>query len=405
MAGFDRGITFDRVTFGYATTRPNLVDISLTIDKGQHVAFVGPSGSGKSTVLSLLLRFYDPQQGCVTIDGCDLRTITQDSYRSQIGVVFQESFLFNVSVRENIRLGHLTATDDEIEWAARHAEIHETIVKMPYGYDTIVGERGARLSGGQRQRLAIARALVRNPHILVLDEATSALDPASEAAIQETLGRVSAERTVVSVTHRLANAMRATRIVVLDDGRIAEQGSHDELIKHDGLYTRLWRKQAGLSLVDTEGSRARVDLNWLRALPFFEPVSTAMLAELCGHFITEHFAEGRSVVVEGDPGDKFYIIVRGRVNAFHKSPRGPHEAPAILGDGDYFGEVALLRDVPRTATVETLTPSIFLTLTAAQFYDLVHDAPGLRQTLGKRYLSLTPANTLAPINDRASDMG
>jgi ATP-binding cassette subfamily B protein len=386
LAGFDRGITFHGVTFGYATTSTALANLSLTIDKGQHVAFVGPSGSGKSTILSLLLRFYDPDRGCVTIDGQDLRAITQDSYRRQFGVVFQESFLFNISIRENIRLGYVTATDEEIEQAARHAEIHETIVRMPDGYDTIVGERGGRLSGGQRQRLAIARALVRNPRVLVLDEATSALDPTSEAAIQETLERVSAERTVVSVTHRLANAMRADNIVVLDGGRIAELGTHFELIKHDGLYARLWRKQAGVTLVDPEGSRAHVDVNWLRALPFFEPVSMAMLTELQSRFVTEHFAKGRSVMVEDDPGDKFYIIVRGRVKVFHKHPCGPQEAAVILGDGDYFGEIALLRHVARTATVETLTPSIFLTLTSAQFHDLVRDVPGLRQAMERRYL-------------------
>lgn len=378
-------IAFKNVTFGYAKGQANLRGINFAIGKGEQVAFVGPSGSGKSTVLNLLLRFYDPDHGSVCFDGTDLRLARQDSLRSQISVVFQENFLFNATVRENIRLGREGATDEEIETAARQAEIHDTILQMPDGYETIVGERGGLLSGGQRQRLAIARALVRNPAILLLDEATSALDSASETAILATLKRVTANRTVVSVTHRLSNAVHSDRIIVLDHGQVVEQGPHAELLDLGGVYARLWHKQNSLTL-DNEGSRARVDQDWLRKLPFFESVEDALLTKLSGCFVTEHFPEKRVVIHQGDQGDKFYIIVRGHVIAFKADQNKPEGSPIVMDDGDYFGEIALLKKIPRTATVQTLTPCTFLTLNTEQFQDLIQHSPELRRNMEQRIL-------------------
>jgi len=203
--------------------RPALDAVSLRIDRGSFVGIVGRSGSGKTTLLNLLLRFRDPDRGSVTVDGRDLRTFTQRSWRAQIGVVFQDNFLFNTTIRENIRLGWPQASDADVEAAARAAEVHGVITGLPRGYDTDVGEGGGRLSGGERQRVALARALVRNPRILVLDEATSALDPETEAAIGVTLARVSRDRTVISVTHRLDSVARADRVFVLDGGRLVDQ--------------------------------------------------------------------------------------------------------------------------------------------------------------------------------------
>jgi ATP-binding cassette subfamily B protein len=238
-------IVFDHVSFSYTGSEPQLDNITCTIPRGTHVAIVGPSGAGKSTMVALLLRLHDPTAGAVKIDGQDVRTYTRDSLRAQIAVVFQDNFLFDMSIRDNIRLGNLTATDAEVEAAAQAAEIHRFIQSLPHGYDTMVGERGVRLSGGQRQRIAIARALVRNPAILILDEAASALDQATEAAINRTLNKVSQGRTVISVTHRLTSVTDSDSIYVLNQGRLVEQGTHHTLLQRNGLYNKLWRSQEG----------------------------------------------------------------------------------------------------------------------------------------------------------------
>ena len=218
----------------------NLTDVTLEIPSGCKVAFVGPSGSGKSTIVNLLMRFYDPQEGRVLFDGIDLRAARLPTLYGQIGIVFQENFLFNTSIRENIRLGRPGASDAEVERVARAAELDETALG-PSGYDTIAGERGARLSGGQRQRVAIARALIRDPSVLVLDEATSSLDPPAAAAINNLVARIAIDRTVIFVTHRLEDVVTFDRIFVLGGGRLVECGRHDELLARNGAYAALWR--------------------------------------------------------------------------------------------------------------------------------------------------------------------
>ena len=240
-----KAIAFEHVGFGYVDGQPTLRDVNLNIPAGANVAVVGPSGCGKSTTLNLILRFYDPQQGHVIFDGVDLREAALDSVRGQMGIVFQDNVLFNISIRENIRLGKLDASNAEVEDAAREAEIHELIMNMPEGYDTVVGERGSRLSGGQRQRVAIARAILRDPAILLLDEATSALDAHTEAEINATLERIAHGRTTINVTHRLASAVNADRIYVFDSGTLLEQGTHAELLQQGGVYAQLWQEQGG----------------------------------------------------------------------------------------------------------------------------------------------------------------
>jgi subfamily B ATP-binding cassette protein MsbA len=236
-------VTYENVSFAYVPDHPVLEDINLMVEPGEIVALVGPSGAGKTSMVNLLPRFYDPTTGVVRLDGVDLRELSLKDLRQRIGLVPQETILFGVSVRENIRYGRFDARDEEIENAAQVANAHDFILGLPDGYDTIIGERGATLSGGQRQRLAIARAVLRSPRLLILDEATSALDTESELLVQEALSRLMQGRTTFIIAHRLSTIRNAHRILVMDGGRIVESGSHTELIKQDGLYRRLYEAQ------------------------------------------------------------------------------------------------------------------------------------------------------------------
>ncbi|HKG14073.1 MAG TPA: ABC transporter transmembrane domain-containing protein [Pyrinomonadaceae bacterium] len=380
-------IRFERVTFGYTPERSNLSGVTLEVPAGTRVAFVGHSGSGKSTALSLVMRFYDPVEGAVLFDGVDLREARPDSLYEQLGVVFQESFLFNTSVRENIRMGRTAATDAEVEEAARAAEIHDIITRMHDGYDTGVGERGGLLSGGQRQRVAIARALVRNPSVIILDEATSALDPGSEAAINETVERVSAGRTVISVTHRLTSVVGYDHIFVFHEGRLIEQGTHGELLRRGGTYAGMWRRQTGTT-VAPNGDLFVTDVEILRDVPLFKDLDRSYLQEISDMLIAERVPKGRTIIKEGEEGRRFYIVARGKVAVSAADDEGRARRLAILEDGDFFGEIALLTDSPTTATVETLTQSTFLVLQREQLQNLMrrHEALGaqVRHALERR---------------------
>jgi ATP-binding cassette subfamily B protein len=251
VSGLRGDIRYENVTFGYGPHKTVLRDIDLDIRAGETVAFVGPSGAGKTTISSLLPRFYEIDAGRITIDGIDIRQMTLVSLRRQIGIVQQDVFLFAGTIRENIAYGRLEASDDEIEAAARRAELDDVIAGLPDGLDTVIGERGVKLSGGQKQRLAIARMFVKNPPILILDEATSALDSETERAIQQSLADLSQGRTTLVIAHRLATIQHADRIVVVDETGVAEEGRHDELIAAGGIYRRLHAAQFGALLADT----------------------------------------------------------------------------------------------------------------------------------------------------------
>jgi len=379
-------IKLEGVSFGYEPERYVLQDINLNIPCGSNVAFVGSSGSGKSSMIQLILGLYQPNEGMIAVNESPLIAGKLAAYRQQLAVVFQDNFMFTGSIRENIALSNPMASDEEIIAAAKLAEIHDYIVSLPEGYETRVLDEGSNFSGGQRQRLAIARALVRQPQLLILDEATSALDPVTEAAINETIKRLALNRTVISVTHRLSTVTENDLICVFDQGKLVEQGTHDQLLAQQQQYYKLWQKQAGFVLSD-EGEEVTVDAHRLSQLTFFKQASSEVLEDLAMLFNTERYEQGATIIREGERGEKFYIIIRGRVAVTKEvvNELGEREQVklAVLEDGDHFGEIALLHNIPRTATITAITPCVVITLQRKVLQHMLRKHPELNSYVTK----------------------
>ncbi|MCB9135334.1 MAG: ATP-binding cassette domain-containing protein [Anaerolineales bacterium] len=381
LENISKEITFSDVHFSHSSERMILNGINCTIPAGGLTALVGRSGTGKSTLLHLLIRFYTPLSGQITVDGMDLYAIQYDNLHQQIGVVLQEPVLLNTSIRANIALTKPEASQEEVEAAAQAAGVHEDIMRMPQGYETVAGEAGKLLSPGQRQRIALARALLRNPSLLVLDEPTAALDPETEQAVMDTLQQLNGQHTLLMVTHRLSAVARlAQKIVVLDQGVVAEQGNHEHLLNNEGLYARFWQLQSGFT-VSGDGRMAVVTPDRLRAIPLFENLDLPLLENIAGQFTASNFDQDQYIFYQGDPGTRFYIIVRGKVAVQFSGFDGKVINLDVLQDGDYFGEISLLQDSPRSASVKAMLPTLTLSLERSQFLKLVEESAAVRQAV------------------------
>ena len=287
-------IEFVGVAFGYGPAEDRLLDgLDLSLPAGERIAIVGPSGSGKSTLLNLLLRFYDPDEGAILLDGVDLRDLDAERYRESVGVVFQQTFLFSASIRENIRIGQPDSDDEQVEAAARAAGLDEVVAGLPLGLETIVGSGGRKLSGGQQQRIGIARAILRSPTLLLLDEVTSALDPVTEAAVNETLIALAKGRTSIVITHRLRTAADAALIVVMQDGRPVERGTFRELRDAGDVFQSMWDKQSGFA-VSPDGRAGEISPERLAAIPLFSEMAPPALAGLADRFAADHSSAHRT---------------------------------------------------------------------------------------------------------------
>lgn len=354
-------ITFEHVSFSYTGVEPTLIDINVRLPAGSHVAFVGPTGAGKSTLVNLLPRFYDADQGAVKIDGRDVRSFSLGGLRQAISIVSQDTFLFNSTIMENIRLGRMDASDEDVIEAAKGARLHDFITSHPAGYDLLVGERGWRLSGGQRQRVAIARALLRGSPILILDEATSSLDAETESEILSELDEVTRGKTVISITHRLGLAIKSDTIFVLQAGRIVEQGSHEELIGNPGLYRKLFEDQ-NRELIE----RGAIDpheaaLGKAGSMPIFSVVSAEELAGMADLSTTRRYTAG-DVFCEPDGADgRLYLLRSGQVELTMRDEQGDERRLQIGAplDGSSAqpsaASMTLLINLPRSVSAKALT--------------------------------------------------
>jgi len=354
-------IAFRNVSFSYNGDRLNLKDVTLESPAPRRIALVGPSGSGKSTIINLMSRNYDAMSGSILLNDTDIRQVDNHRLRSMMAVVNQDTTLFEASIRYNIRIGRMDASDAEVEQAARSAEIHDFIVGLPQGYDTNVGEGGKLLSGGQRQRIVIARALLRNPQILLLDEATSALDAEAEAAINETLGRISADRMLFSVTHRLNSCPDMDMICVFKDGRLVETGAHAELLARQGVYAGMWEKQSDIAIVNA-GRDVGISVDRLRKIPIFATAEEQELERIRGMLRVEEVEAGTVLAIEGTTEGRFYIIARGSVESTVLLKDGSSLTMEVLEVGDFLGEFALLEGIPHPTTCRTRLPCLLLSL-------------------------------------------
>lgn len=374
-------LSMDHLTFGYDPEKPVLKDVLLKVPAGKSIAIVGPSGSGKSTIASLLMRFYDPDEGMVMADDQDYKKLDLRSLHAAVGIVPQETILFNDTIVGNLLAAKPDATYGEMVEAVKAAAA-DFVLSLPGGFNCQVQNGGKSLSGGQRQRLSLARTLLRNPRFLIIDEATASLDPAAERAVNDAILRLPGRGTaIVNITHRLSAIAGYDYVYVLSEGRIVESGTHSSLMARKGLYAQLFEKQSGFMVTD-DMSSASITPERLSKIDLFSEIPVSSLAELCESFSSANYPAASTIISEGDEGDLFYIIVRGRVEIL-KRINDQDTRVKVLEDGDFFGEIALLSNVPRTATVRTIDPALLISLKRSRFLELTGSVPGLHDKLEK----------------------
>jgi len=394
-------IQLEDVSASYGSQRAVLRGLTLTLPAGMHTAIVGPSGSGKSTLINLLMRFWDPETGRVLLDGRDARTVQLATLREQIGLISQDTFVIESTVRENIALGRPDASDAEVEDAARAAGLDELIGSLPARLDTLLGERGVRLTRQQQIRLATARVLLRNPRIVIIDDAITQLDASAERDYLRSLQSLFAGRTVIHITRHLGSAALADRIIVLDQGQVAEEGTHERLVRDGGLYQRLYQEQLRAPGSD-EDARVGAAEARLHAVSLFGGIDLPALSRLASKLIRIHRDAGVDIVREGDPGGTMYVIGSGQVEVLLATGAGRLRV-AVLNEGDYFGEMALLSGSPRTATVRTIVPTELFVLSRADFLGLVEREPAVRRAVEETMAARRASNAEALPGSPESD--
>ncbi|HEY0330326.1 MAG TPA: ATP-binding cassette domain-containing protein [Rhodopseudomonas sp.] len=379
IGGVVHSLQFDEVSFSYDGSSQVLDKVSMSINCPRRVMVVGPSGSGKSTILRLIENQFSPGSGHVRFNGVDLRLLGEAQVRSLISLVPQDTMLFQTSVRENIRMGKGDATDAEVEAAAKAADIHPVIMSLPDGYDTDVGEGGSKLSGGQRQRLAIARAIVHNPQIMLLDEATSALDSASRVAVEQTLRKVTAGRTVVAVTHDLTQCEHADLVYVVKAGRMVESGTHKSLLAAAGVYADLWQRSV---IAGAEGAVSRDQLlDRLRQRPILKDVPAEFVERLLARMTVEAVASDTVLIEDGKPADRLIIMTQGEARQSIRLSDGTFMAVEALEAGDAIGEYAALENAEEFTRVVTRKACQLLTIDSAALRALLAEEPAIAQRI------------------------